>query len=42
VIRKIVEHYKNNPAIIGYQIDNETSSAYAANHDVQVGFENLI
>jgi len=29
VIRKIVEHYKNNPAIIGYQIDNETSSAYA-------------
>jgi len=42
VIRKIVEHYKNNPAIIGYQIDNETSSAYAANHDVQVGFENYL
>jgi len=21
VIRKILEHYKNNPAIIGYQID---------------------
>jgi len=38
VIRKILEHYKNNPAIIGYQIDNETSSAGAANHDVQVGF----
>jgi beta-galactosidase len=42
VIRKILEHYKNNPAIIGYQIDNETSSAYAANHDVQVGFENYL
>jgi beta-galactosidase len=38
VIRKILEHYKNNPAVIGYQIDNETSSAGAANHDVQVGF----
>ena len=42
VIRKILEHYKNNPAIIGYQIDNETSSAGAANHDVQVGFENYL
>jgi beta-galactosidase len=38
VIRKILEHYKNNPAVIGYQIDNETSSAGAANLDVQVGF----
>lgn len=42
VSRKILEHYKNNPAIIGYQIDNETSSSYAANHDVQVGFENYL
>lgn len=38
VIRKILEHYKDNPAIIGYQVDNETSSAAAANYDVQVGF----
>jgi len=38
VIRKIMEHYKNNPAIIGFQIDNETSSAGAANPDVQAGF----
>jgi beta-galactosidase len=38
VIRKIVERYKDNPTIIGYQIDNETSSAEAANRDVQVGF----
>jgi len=38
VIRKIVEHYKDNPAVIGYQIDNETSSGGAANHNVQAGF----
>jgi len=38
VIRKIAEHYKDNPAIIGYQVDNETSSAGAANADVQAGF----
>jgi beta-galactosidase len=42
VIRKILEHYKNNPAIIGFQIDNETSSAYAANHDVQAGFQEYL
>lgn len=39
VIRKILEHYKDNPAVIGYQIDNETSSAGAANPDVQEGFK---
>jgi beta-galactosidase len=38
VIRKILEHYKGNPAIIGFQIDNETSSGGAANPDVQAGF----
>ena len=42
VIRKIMEHYKDNPAIIGYQIDNETSSAGAANKDVQEGFRNYL
>jgi beta-galactosidase len=42
VIRKILEHYKNEPAIIGFQIDNETSSAYAANPDVQVGFREYL
>ena len=42
VIRKILKHYKNNQAIIGYQIDNETSSAYAANHDVQAGFQEYL
>ncbi len=38
IIRKLLEHYKDNPTIIGWQIDNETSSGGAANHDVQVGF----
>ncbi|MGA8867202.1 MAG: beta-galactosidase [Candidatus Sulfotelmatobacter sp.] len=42
VIRKILEHYKDNPAVIGYQIDNETSSGGAANHDVQVGFDEYL
>src|SRR5437667_3119023 len=42
IIRKILEHYKNNPAIIGFQIDNETSSAGAANHDMQVGFQEYL
>ena len=39
VIRKILEHYKNNQDIIGFQIDNKTSSGGAANHDVQGGSE---
>ena len=38
IIRKIVDHYKDNPDVIGFQVDNETSSGGAANHDVQVGF----
>ena len=42
VIRKIMEHYRTNPAVIGYQIDNETTSYGAANHDVQAGFEEYL
>lgn len=38
VIRKLLEHYKNNPTVIGWQIDNETSAGGAANPDVQAGF----
>jgi len=38
VIRKLLEHYKNNPDVIGWQIDNETSAGDAANPDVQAGF----
>jgi beta-galactosidase len=38
VIRKIAEHYKDNRAIIGYQIDNETTSYGTAGANVQSGF----
>jgi beta-galactosidase len=42
VIRKLLEHYKNNPAVIGWQIDNETSSSGVGNSNVQVGFKNYL
>jgi len=38
IIRKLAEHYKDNPAVIGWQIDNETPPGGAANRDVQDGF----
>ena len=38
IIRKITEHYRDNRAIIGYQIDNETSSNGTAGENVQAGF----
>jgi beta-galactosidase len=40
VITKLVEHYRDNPGVIGWQIDNETASYGASNHDVFVGFVN--
>jgi beta-galactosidase len=40
MIAKLVEHYKNNPNVIGWQIDNETASYGAANRDVFIGFVN--
>ena len=38
VIRKITEHYRDNPAVIGYQIDNETTTNGTAGANVQAGF----
>ena len=38
VIRKIAEHYRDNRAVIGYQIDNETSANDTAGANVQAGF----
>jgi beta-galactosidase len=38
VIRKMMEHYARHPAIIGYQVDNETSTYGAANYDFFRGF----
>ena len=40
VITNMVTHYKNNPAVIGWQIDNETGSNGASNDDVFAGFLN--
>ena len=40
LIRNLIEHYKNNPAVIGWQVDNETASYGATNPDVFVGFTN--
>jgi len=39
LIRHIVAHYKDNPTVIGWQLDNETSSYDAANRDVFIGFQ---
>jgi beta-galactosidase len=38
VIRKIMEHVKDNPAIIGYQIDNETKAYGTSGPNVQALF----
>ena len=40
VITNLVTHYKDNPAVIGWQIDNETSAYGASNEDVFNGFVN--
>jgi beta-galactosidase len=40
VITNIVMHYRDNPNVIGWQIDNETDANGASNHDVFVGFVN--
>ena len=42
LIRKIVARYKDNPHVIGWQIDNETSSYGAANEDVFVRFQHYL
>jgi beta-galactosidase len=38
VIRKIMEHVKDHPAIIGYQVDNETKAYNTAGDNVQKSF----
>jgi len=38
VIRQVISHYAKHPAIIGYQIDNETSSYGTAGANVQKDF----
>jgi beta-galactosidase len=40
LIANMVAHYRDNPTVIGWQIDNETGAYGAFNHDVFVGFVN--
>ena len=42
LIRHIAAHYKDNPTVIGWQLDNETSSYEAANRDVFIGFQHYL
>ena len=42
LIRNIVAHYKDNPTVIGWQVDNETGSNDAANPDVFIGFQHYL
>src|SRR6201998_1902644 len=42
LIRHMVAHYKDNPTVIGWQLDNETSSYEAANRDVFIGFQHYL
>jgi len=42
LIRHIVAHYKDNPNVIGWQLDNETSSYDADNADVFAGFRQYL
>ena len=42
IIRKMMERYANNPAVIGYQVDNECEARGINNHDYFVGFRNYM
>jgi len=42
IIRKMTEHYAKHPAIIGYQVDNETTTYEAANYNFFRGFVNYM
>jgi beta-galactosidase len=42
LIRHMVAHYKDNPNVIGWQLDNETGSYGAANDDVFIGFQHYL
>lgn len=42
IIRKMMEHYARHPAIIGFQVDNETTSRRVNNYDFNVAFVNYL
>ena len=42
VIRKMMDHYAKHPGIIGYQVDNETTSYGVNNYDFHISFINYL
>lgn len=42
IIRKVAAHYSRHPAVIGFQVDNETTTRGAYNHSFQTGFANWV
>jgi len=42
LIRNIVAHYKDNPTVIGWQLDNETGSNDSVDPDVFIGFQHYL
>jgi len=42
LIRRLAAHYKDNPHVIGWQVDNETGSYGAANDDVFIRFQHYL
>ncbi len=38
IVRKVADHYAKHPAVIGFQVDNETLTRDAANPSFQKGF----
>ncbi|MDR2145311.1 MAG: beta-galactosidase [Tannerella sp.] len=42
IIRKMLEHFAQHPAIIGYQVDNEVEARGINNHDYFLGFVDFV
>ena len=42
IIRKMMEHFANHPAVIGYQVDNELEAQNVDNPEYFEGFKNFI
>jgi len=42
IIRKMMEHYAQHPAIIGFQVDNEVEARGVNNRDFFIGFRNHV
>ncbi|MEJ2008866.1 MAG: beta-galactosidase [Acidobacteriota bacterium] len=40
IVTALAEHYKNNPAVIGFQIDNELGNPYSYDRDSLAAFQN--